>query len=67
VLYCFEDDDVDDVAKNMGDVKVRRLPVMDRNKRLVGIISLGDVAGSEKKAAGQAISGISQPGGPHSS
>ena len=67
VLYCFEDDDVDDVAKNMGDVKVRRLPVMDRNKRLVGIISLGDVAGTEKKAAGQAISGISKPGGPHSS
>src|SRR3954467_1234113 len=44
VMYCFEDDDVDDVARNMGDVKVRRLPVMDRNKRLVGIISLGDLA-----------------------
>jgi len=67
VLYCFEDDNVDDVAKNMGDVKVRRLPVMDRNKRLVGIISLGDLATSEKKAAGKAISGISEPGGPHSS
>ena len=67
VLYCFEDDDIDDVAKNMGDVKVRRLPVMDRNKRLVGIISLGDLATNEKKSAGKAISGISEPGGPHSS
>ena len=66
VLYCFEDDDIDDVAKNMGDVKVRRLPVMDRNKRLVGIISLGDLATSEKKSAGKAISEISEPGGPHS-
>jgi len=66
VLYCFEDDDIDDVAKNMGDVKVRRLPVMDRNKRLVGIISLGDVSTNEKKVAGKAISEISEPGGPHS-
>ncbi len=65
VLYCFEDDDIDDVAKNMGDVKVRRLPVMDRNKRLVGIISLGDVSTNEKKVAGKAISEISAPGGPH--
>lgn len=65
VMYCFEDDDVDDVARNMGDIKVRRLPVMDRNKRLVGIISLGDVAHREKKAAATAIAGVSEKGGPH--
>src|SRR6185369_12774062 len=47
ILYCFEDDDIDHVAKNMGDVKVRRLPVMDRNKRLVGIVSIGDLAQHE--------------------
>jgi CBS domain-containing protein len=65
VLYCFEDEDLDDVAKNMGDTKVRRLPVMDRNKRLVGIISLGDIAKEEKKAAGKAQGEIAKPGGPH--
>ena len=65
VMYCFEDDDVDDVARNMGKVKVRRLPVMDRNKRLVGIISLGDVAQQEDKSAGKAISAVSEKGGPH--
>jgi CBS domain-containing protein len=65
VLYCFEDDDVDDVAKNMGEVKVRRLPVVDRNKRLVGIISLGDVAQCETRAAGKSIEKISSKGGPH--
>ena len=65
VHYCFEDDDVDDVAKNMGDEKVRRLPVMDRNKRLVGIISLGDISKSETKAAGQSMEKITEPGGPH--
>ena len=65
VMYCFEDDDIDDVAKNMGEVKVRRLPVMDRNKRLVGIISLGDVAQREQKAAGKSIEKIVEKGGPH--
>ena len=65
VHYCFEDDDVDDVAKNMGDEKVRRLPVMDRNKRLVGIISLGDISKSETKAAGKSMEKITEPGGPH--
>ena len=67
VHYCFEDEEIDDVARNMGAHKVRRLPVMDRNKRLVGIISLGDVAASEQKAAGEAVKGVSEPGGPHSS
>jgi CBS domain-containing protein len=65
VHYCFEDDDVDDVARNMGTEKVRRLPVMDRNKRLVGIISLGDISKSETKAAGQSMEKITEPGGPH--
>ncbi len=61
VKYCFDDDEVDDVARNMGDVQVRRLPVVNRNKRLVGIISLGDVALMEGPgAAGPAICGISE-------
>src|SRR6266513_974631 len=67
VLYCFEDEDLDDVAKNMGDVKVRRLPVVNRDKRLVGIISIGDVACNEDlETAGDAVAQVSQPGGPHS-
>jgi CBS-domain-containing membrane protein len=44
VKYCFEDEDLDDVVRSMGEQKVRRLPVMSREKRLVGIVSLGDVA-----------------------
>ena len=44
VLYCFEDDDVKNVAKNMSDARVRRLPVVDGEKRLVGMLSLGDLA-----------------------
>ena len=42
--YCYEDQDVDEVCQNMGDIKVRRLPVVNRDKRLVGIVSFGDVS-----------------------
>jgi CBS domain-containing protein len=67
VKYCFEDDDTNDVARNMADIQVRRLPVLDRDKRLVGIISLGDMAVTEGASqAGEAVAGISQPGGQHS-
>lgn len=67
VKYCFEDDDVEDVLRNMGDIQVRRLPVVDHDKRLVGIISLGDVAKSSETAeTGYTLSGISRPGGAHS-
>ena len=44
VLYCFADQDLDDVLQNMADTKVRRMPVLNREKRMVGIVSLGDVA-----------------------
>lgn len=44
ILYCKETDDADDVARNMGLNKVRRLPVLNEEKRLVGIVSLGDLA-----------------------
>jgi len=67
VLYCFEDDDVDDVVQNMADIKVRRLPVLNHEKRLVGILSLGDIALSDGAGtAGSALSGISEPSSEHS-
>jgi CBS domain-containing protein len=67
VLYCYDDQDVEEVSRNMGDVKVRRLPVVNRDKRLVGIISLGDLARKEDAStAGQTMANISQPGGQHS-
>ena len=67
IKYCFDDEEVEDVTRNMGDVQVRRLPVVNREKRLVGILSLGDVAaaGGDGKA-GEALSMISRPGGEHS-
>ena len=66
VLYCFEDEALEHVADNMGEQRVRRLPVLNREKRLVGILSFGDLATVTKpKTSGQAIAAISRPGGPH--
>ncbi len=58
VLYCFEDQDVDEVCHNMADEVVRRLPVVSRDKRLVGIVSLGDIARQDDDAAGEALEQI---------
>jgi CBS domain-containing protein len=68
VHYCFDDEDMDEVTRKMADSQVRRLPVVNRDKRLVGILSLGDVATSRDGAdeAGEALSDISRPGGEHS-
>jgi CBS domain-containing protein len=66
VKYVFDDEDLEDVAKNMADIQLRRLPVVNREKRLVGIVSLGDVAQNEdKRTSGKAIKGVSKPGGKH--
>ena len=44
VLYCFDDQSLDEVAQNLGDNQVRRLPVVNRDKKLVGILSLSDLS-----------------------
>jgi CBS domain-containing protein len=67
VRWCFEDEDADEVLSTMADEQIRRMPVLSREKRLVGIISLGDLAKEhETRAAGAALSDISRTGGQHS-
>jgi len=67
VKYCFEDEDTAHVARNMGEQQVRRLPVVNRDKRLVGILSLADVAQQEAdvRKVGSALRGVVKPGGEH--
>ena len=65
VLYCYEDEELDHVAKNMSQQQVRRLPVVNREKRLVGIVSLGNLAQSETRTASKAVKGVTKPGGAH--
>ena len=67
VLYCFEDQELEEVARNMADIKVRRLPVLNRSKHLVGIVSLGDLSRKQQpEMTAKAVSNISKPGGRHS-
>lgn len=64
VKYCYEDDDTGDVCQNLGELQVRRLPVLNRDKRLVGILSLGDIALTDGDgSAGAALSKISSQTG----
>jgi|SRR6185503_5349966 CBS domain-containing protein len=60
------DDDLGAVASKMSEAQVRRLPVVDEQQRLCGIVSLGDLSReSEGEQATQALEGVSQPGGQH--
>ncbi|HTQ12380.1 MAG TPA: CBS domain-containing protein [Rhizomicrobium sp.] len=66
VRYCFEEDDLDAVMDNMAEQQVRRLPVMDAAKQLVGILSLADAARNySPDVVGVAFSGVVAPGGQH--
>ena len=63
VAWAYEDNSVEEAVKIMSERQVRRLPVVDRDKRLVGIVALGDFAvqSSEIRPAAQALSEISKP------
>lgn len=67
VRYCFDDEDVESVARNMARLQVRRLPVLKRDQRLVGILSLSDLSHrSDASAAGDALRGVSSQSAQHS-
>lgn len=66
VVCARVDDDVEEVAVRMGEAQVRRLPVLDREERLCGIVSLGDLAReADEECAEEALEGVSAPGGQH--
>jgi CBS domain-containing protein len=60
MLYCFDDQGVDEICDNMAQMKVRRFPVVNRDKRLVGVVSLGDLAQAKEKSGGEALKEITQ-------
>ena len=65
IKYCYDDADAEEVLENMGALQLRRMPVVDRDKRLVGIVSIGDLAKEEEGETGEAMREITQPGGAH--
>jgi CBS domain-containing protein len=66
LIVARDDDDVEEVATKMSKAQVRRLPVIDREEKLCGIVSLGDLAReTDDECAHEALEGVSQPGGQH--
>jgi CBS domain-containing protein len=66
IVCAQEDDNVEDVATKMSEAQVWRLPVIDQDQRLCGIVSLGDLAReTNSESAHEALEGVSQPGGQH--
>ncbi len=69
ISYAFEDEDAEEVLARMKALQVRRLAVLDKEKNLIGIVSLGDIAteprAADLKEVGEAIAEISEPSRPH--
>lgn len=66
IICAREDDDIEDVASKMGEAQIRRLPVIDRDERLCGIVSLGDLSReADDDCASEALEGVTQRGGQH--
>jgi CBS domain-containing protein len=61
IKYVYEDETTEDLARNMSDLQVRRLPVMSRDKRLVGIVAMADLATARGRSreTQKAIGGVS--------
>jgi Mg/Co/Ni transporter MgtE len=66
IVYVFEDQDLEEAARLMKERQLRRLVVLDRNKKLVGILSLGDIAADTKdeELSGEVLEKISEPSEP---
>ena len=61
IKYCFEDEDVVHVAGNMAELGIRRLPVVSRDKKLVGIISLSNMVHGHDRARDTLLKGVAKP------
>ena len=64
VVYGFEDQDVEDAARLMEQYQIRRLPVLNRSKQLVGMVALGDLAvhAGTRPVAAEVLEQVSEPG-----
>jgi hypothetical protein len=65
VVACFDDQEVEEAAILMREQQIRRIPVLSKKRKLVGVVSLGDIAieTSGSQLGGDALKGVSQPGG----
>ncbi|HET9025728.1 MAG TPA: CBS domain-containing protein, partial [Burkholderiaceae bacterium] len=61
VVWCTEEDDTQDVLDRMADAQIRRIPVVDQDRNLVGIVALGDLAIEEEENVDETLRDISMP------
>ncbi|MBA2412516.1 MAG: CBS domain-containing protein [Burkholderiaceae bacterium] len=61
VVWCSESDSVDEVLQKMSEAQVRRIPVVDEDRQLVGIVALGDIALEEDDDVDETLRDISMP------
>lgn len=61
IKYCYDDQDVGEVARNMAELGVRRLPVVNRDKRLVGFVALSNIAQCDDKTTDTLLRGVATP------
>ena len=64
IAWCFDDDDVRDAERKMADQQILRLPVVDHEKHLVGMISLGDLATNADGNISSTLGAVSSPSAP---
>jgi CBS domain-containing protein len=64
IAWCYEDDQVETVQQKMADQQIRRVPVVDREQQLVGIVSLGDLATHQDGNMSSTLGAISAPSQP---
>jgi CBS domain-containing protein len=65
VTYCYDDQDVSEAAKLMKEHQIRRLPIVNRQHELVGIVALGDLAvDGDRKMSGKVLEQVSEPAEP---
>ncbi len=64
VWWCHEDDDIEQIAHRMGEKQIRRMPVIDHDRMLVGIVALGDMATDHAPGTQDALQHISEPSEP---
>ena len=61
IRYCFDDESVQNVAQNMAENEMRRMPVLNREKRLVGVVSLGNIASCHsQKTSDTVLQGVAR-------
>jgi CBS domain-containing protein len=64
VRWCWADDDVEEVSEMMGEAQIRRIPVINADKMLVGVVSLGDLSTKHAPGAAETLEEVSTPSAP---